>query len=148
LLKAIELWGLVGGEEVKPKANHLAKLFACEIKERKALNLLVQGLFDNQLMSVKKEIITKGIWEAFQKWHVDKGFANKIFLTCKFFMFRMDPLKMMEHHLNKLGVMVDELDTIEVTSIPKEVKMMVMLMNLLDNYQILITSLESSKVEH
>jgi len=28
LFKAIELWGLVGGEEVKPKANHLAKLLA------------------------------------------------------------------------------------------------------------------------
>jgi len=50
LLKARKLWGLVGGEKVKPKANHLA----CEIKDIKFLNLLVQGLSNNQLMNVKK----------------------------------------------------------------------------------------------
>jgi hypothetical protein len=37
--------------------------------------------------------------------------------------------------------MADELDAIEATNVPKEVKMMVMFMNVLDNYQILITSL-------
>jgi len=31
----------------------------------------------------------------------------------------MDPLKMMEHHLNKLGVMANELNAIEATNIPK-----------------------------
>ncbi len=41
LFKAGKLWGLVGGEEVKPKANHVAKLLAYERKERKVLNLLV-----------------------------------------------------------------------------------------------------------
>jgi hypothetical protein len=58
----------------------------------------------------------------------------------------MDPFEVMEQHLNKLGVMVDELDTIEAT-IPEVVKMMVLLMNLLVNCQTLITSLESFKVE-
>jgi hypothetical protein len=58
----------------------------------------------------------------------------------------MDPFKMMEHHLNKLGVMANELDAIKAM-IPKEVKMMVMLMNLPNNYQILIISLKSSKDE-
>jgi hypothetical protein len=72
-------------------------------------------------MSVKKETITKGILEVLQKSHIDKRLANKIFLACKFFMFQMDPFKMMEHHLNKLGVMANELDTIKAT-IPKEVK--------------------------
>lgn len=133
MFKARKLWGLVGGEEVKPKANHVVKILVYERKERKALNLLVQGLSNNQFMSVKKETITKGIWEAFQKWHVDKRLANKIFLVCKFFMFQMDPLKMMEHHLNKLGVMANELNAIKAM-IPKEVKMIVMLMNLPDNY--------------
>ncbi len=64
----------------------------------------------------------------------------------KFFVFQMDPFEVMEQHLNKLGVMVDELDTIEAT-IPEVVKMMVLLMNLLVNCQTLITSLESFKVE-
>jgi hypothetical protein len=97
-------------------------------------------------MSVKKETTIKGIWEAFQKQHVDKGLTNKIFLGRKFFMFQMNPFKLMEHHLNKFGAMVDELDTIEAT-ILEVVKVMVLLMSLLDNYQTLITSLESSKVK-
>jgi hypothetical protein len=54
LFKAGKLWGLVGGEEVKPKVNHVAKLLAYEKKGRKVLNLIVQVLFDNQFMSVKK----------------------------------------------------------------------------------------------
>jgi hypothetical protein len=58
----------------------------------------------------------------------------------------MDPLKMMGHHLNKLGVMANEFNTIKAT-IPEEVKMMVMVMTLPNNYQILITSLKSSKAK-
>jgi hypothetical protein len=49
--------------------------------------------------------------------------------------------------LNKLGAMVDELNTIEVT-ILEVVKVMVLLTSLLDSYQTLIISLESSKVEN
>jgi hypothetical protein len=47
-------------------------------------------------MSVRKETTTKGIWEALQKWHVDKGLANKIFFMRKFFMSQMDLFKLME----------------------------------------------------
>jgi hypothetical protein len=77
LFKAKKLWGLVGGEEVKPKVNHVAKLLTYERKERKALNLLVQVLSNNQFMNVKKKTITKGIWEALQKWHVTKGLQTR-----------------------------------------------------------------------
>jgi hypothetical protein len=90
---------------VKLETDHAVELLAYE---KKVLNLFIQGLFDNQLMSVKKKTTTKGIWEAFQKQHVDKGLANKIFLVCKFFMSQMDPLEMMEQHLNKLGAMANE----------------------------------------
>jgi hypothetical protein len=44
----------------------------------------------------------------------------------------MDPLEMIEQHLNKLGAMANELDTIEA-AILEEVKVMVMLMNLSNN---------------
>jgi hypothetical protein len=97
---------LVNGEEVKLETDHVAKLLAYE---KKILNLFIQGLFDNQFTSVKKKTTTKGIWEAFQKQHVDKGLANKIFFMCNFFMSQMDSLKMMEQHLNKLGAMVNEI---------------------------------------
>jgi hypothetical protein len=59
----------------------------------------------------------------------------------------MEPLDIMEQHLNKLGTMVDELDAIEV-AIPKEIKMMVLLISLPKSYQTLFNSLESSKVEN
>jgi hypothetical protein len=47
LFKARELSGLVSGKDMKLKANHVAKLIVYERKERKAFNLLIQGIFDN-----------------------------------------------------------------------------------------------------
>jgi len=59
----------------------------------------------------------------------------------------MEPLDIMEQHLNKLGTMANKLDAIEV-AIPKEIKLMVLLINLLESYQTLFNSLKSSKVEN
>jgi hypothetical protein len=62
LLKAKKLWGLRSGKEVKPNPINVLRLLVYERKERRALNLLVQGL---SFMSVKKETTTKEIWESF-----------------------------------------------------------------------------------
>jgi hypothetical protein len=58
LLKAKELWGLVSGKKVKPNLINVLRLLVYERKERRALNLLVQGM---TFMNVKKETTTKGI---------------------------------------------------------------------------------------
>ncbi len=47
----------------------------------------------------------------------------------------------MEQHINKLNVMVEELEAIE-TKVLFKVKVMVFLLNLLDSYKFLVTSLE------
>jgi hypothetical protein len=54
----------------------------------------------------------------------------------------MNPTKTMEQDLNKLGAMAEELDVIG-TTIPPKVKIMVLLMNLFESYEFLVTSLES-----
>ncbi len=46
-------------------------------------------------MTMRKEKITKGIWDALAKCHIDEGLANKIFLTWKFFMSQMGPINTM-----------------------------------------------------
>lgn len=91
-------------------------------------------------MTMRKEKTAKGIWDALAKCHVDKGLANKIFLTWKFFMFQMGPTNTMEVHLNKLTTVADELETIRGV-VPDEVKVMVLLISLSDIYQNLITTL-------
>jgi hypothetical protein len=56
-------------------------------KENKVQNLLIQNLmFNSQLMIVWKETTTHGVWEAFEKWYVDRRLVHKIFLTNFFFM--------------------------------------------------------------
>jgi hypothetical protein len=50
----------------------------------------------------------------------------------------MEPLDTMNKHLNKLGEMANELDVIE-TIVLNEVKVLVLFMNLLNNYKSLIT---------
>ncbi len=104
----------------------------------------MQRLFDSQLLSVKKKTIVKGIWEALQNRHVDKGLTNKLFLTRNFFTLQMNPTNTMEQHLNKLQTMAKELDAIGAT-IPLEVKVVVLLMSLFESYEFLVTSLESLK---
>jgi hypothetical protein len=54
----------------------------------------------------------------------------------------MNPTKTMEQDLNKLGAMVEKLDVIGTTILPK-VKIIVLLMNLFESYEFLVTSLES-----
>jgi hypothetical protein len=54
----------------------------------------------------------------------------------------MNPTDTMEPHLNKLGAMAKELNAIGAI-ILLEVKVMVLLMNLLENYKFLVTFLES-----
>ncbi len=84
LLKARELRGLIDNTKVKPQGD-AAALLAYTKRENKALNFLVQSLSNNQLMmTIRKEKIAKGIWDALSKRHVDQGLVNKIFLTQKF----------------------------------------------------------------
>jgi hypothetical protein len=80
-LKARELWGVIDNTKVKSEGNMVA-LLAYTKKENKALNLFVQSLSNNQLMTIRKEKIAKEIWNALANHHVNKGLANKIFLTC------------------------------------------------------------------
>jgi len=84
-----------------------------------------------------------GIWEVLEKGYVNKGLANKIFLTKNFFMSLINHNDTMEH-VNKLGAMVEELDAIRVAILDK-IKVMVLLMSLPKSYQYLITTLETLK---
>ncbi len=141
LLKARELWGPIDGTEMKRQGD-AAALLAYTKRENKALNFLVQSLFNNQLMMiVRKEKTAKGIWDTLAKCHVDQGLVNKI-LTRKFLMSQMGPTNTMEVHFNKLATMADELEAIEVT-ISDEVKVMVLLISLPNSYQSQITVLET-----
>jgi hypothetical protein len=56
----------------------------------------------------------------------------------------MNPTDTMEPHINKLGAMAKELDAIGAT-IPPEVKVMVLLMNLPESYKFIVICLESLK---
>jgi len=60
-------------------------------------------------------------------------------------MSQMGPPDTMEVHLNKLATMANELEAIEAT-ILDEVKMMVLLKSLPNNYQNLITTLETLRL--
>jgi hypothetical protein len=46
---------------------------------------LIQSLLDSQFMIVWKKAISHGIWAVLEKQNVDKGLANKAFLTKKIF---------------------------------------------------------------
>jgi hypothetical protein len=133
VLKERELWGLIDGSKKKLDEKYEKTLLNYSRKENRDLNLLVQSLSNNQLMNMQRETITKGIWDTLAKHHIDKGLANKIFLTRKYFMSQMNPLDTMEFHFNKLVMMTNELNAIDV-GVLDEVKVMVLLISLLKSY--------------
>jgi len=107
------LWGLIDGKDVNPNEGDAMAISTYAKGESQALNFILQSFFNNQLFIVKKETTTKGlIWEAFQKWYVDKVLMNTLFLTRKFFTSQMGPNDRMEQHLNKLKTMAKDLNAI------------------------------------
>ncbi len=59
-----------------------------------------------------------------------------------FFNSQMNSNETMEQHVNKLNVMVEELNAIG-SKVPPKVKVLIFLMSLPNNYQLLVMSLES-----
>jgi hypothetical protein len=142
LLKARELWSLVGGTEQKLVATNVHALVAYTKWENRALNIICQSLSDNQLMIVCEETIAKDMWEALEKQHLDRGLTNRLFSMRRFFICQMGSNETMEQHVDKLSRMVQEFDAIKA-KVPLEVKAMVLLMNLPNSYKLLVMSLES-----
>jgi hypothetical protein len=61
MLKARELWGLIDGKNVKLKESETIAIFAYMQKKSHAFNLIVQSLYDSQLLAIKRRITMKGI---------------------------------------------------------------------------------------
>jgi hypothetical protein len=133
LLKARELWGSIDGTKKKLYEKNEKNLLNYSRKDNRDLNLLVQSLSNNQFMNMQRETITRGIWETLAKHHIDEGLANKNNLTRKYFMSQMNPLDTMEFHFNKLVMMANKLNVIDV-GVLDEVKAMVLLISLLESY--------------
>lgn len=58
-------------------------------------------------MKARRETTAHGIWESLEKHFIDKGLANKIYLTINFFMSQMNLLDTMEEHVNMFGAMAE-----------------------------------------
>jgi hypothetical protein len=89
------------------------------------------------------ETTTKGVWKALTKGNLKGGLRNRLFLMNIFLNSQISSNETMEH-VNKLNVLVEELDAIGI-KLPPKVKVLIFLMNLPNSYQLLITSLECNE---
>jgi hypothetical protein len=144
MLKAREMWSLIGGNEQNIMESHVNALTTYTKQKNHVLSYIIQSLLNNQLMVVHQETIVRWMWEAFVKQHLDKGLMNRLFFTKRFFTSQMNFSETMEQHMNKLSVMAEELKAIQA-KVPLEVKVMVFLLSLSNSYKFLVTSLESYK---
>jgi hypothetical protein len=87
LLKARDLWSLVGGNDHKQINTNVLTSYTKQ--ENHTLNLIVQSLSYIQLMIVCQNTTTKGVWEVLAKRHLKKGLTSFLFLTCRFFNSQM-----------------------------------------------------------
>ncbi len=76
MLKARKMWSLIGGNEQNIVENHVNALTTSTKRENHALSLTIQSLSNNQLMVVHQKSITREMWDAFAKWHLNKGLMN------------------------------------------------------------------------
>ncbi len=95
-MDAKKLWGLIYMTKVKLKDEDVVATITYTKKDNKARNLLIKNLSNNQLVIMWKETMAHDIWEALEKWYVDKSITNKIFLTKIFFMSQMNHNNTME----------------------------------------------------
>jgi hypothetical protein len=70
--------------------------------ENRFLNIIIQSLSSNQLMTMHQETTAWSMWEAFEK-----GLINRFFLTRRFFTYQMSFKKTMEQHVNKWNEIVE-----------------------------------------
>jgi len=76
---------------------------------------------------------TIGVCEALAKRHLEGGFTNRLFLMNILFNSQMNSNETMEQHVNKLNIMVEELDAIGA-KMPPKVKVLIFLMSLPNSY--------------
>jgi hypothetical protein len=61
MLKAKKLWGLIDGKNVKLGKSETIAIFTYMQRKSHAFNLIVQSLYDNQLLAIKRKITMNGI---------------------------------------------------------------------------------------
>ncbi len=71
LLKARDLWSLVGGNDQKPINTNVLTSYTKQ--ENHTLNLIVQSLLNSKLMTVCQNTTAKGVWEVLAKRPLNKG---------------------------------------------------------------------------
>jgi len=119
----IQNWNFTKGkgplESNDQKPINTNVLNSCTKQENHTLNLIVQSLSNSQLMIVCQNTTSKGVWKVLAKRHLNKGLTSFVFLTCRFFNNQMTSNEIVEQHINKLNVTVEEFNAIGTKMPPK-----------------------------
>ncbi len=100
------------------------------------------GLHDSLLQNVIGAKILTETWDCLLKVYETNGLANKLFLRCHFFAYKVNPMDSMLDHINKIKYMFQQLEAIG-EKLEKSDVVMVLLCSLPNFQTNMIITLES-----
>ena len=131
-----EVWETISKERpTQPNEEWLKK----DGKARALIGLMVE---DNQLCHIRKEESAAGAWKALKNHHEKSTLTNKIFLLKRLCRMQMPTNGNMEEHINFLLDLVGQLEALG-EKLAEHLVVALLLCSLPDNYNPLITALES-----
>ena len=136
-----DLWGIVAGTETRPATNARAQI-AWDKRAKLAAAEIALHVANSQLPHIRKTTDPAEMWRILQRVHEDAGWANRMTLMRQFVMLRMSPTEPMQEHLNRFNGLHQALKDINV-EIPDMLKVTVLLASLPEDYENVITAIES-----
>ena len=136
-----DLWAIVSGSETRPPTGARAQA-AFDKRQRLAAAEIVLHVSDGQLPHTRKTTDPAEMWRILKNVHEDAGWANRMTLMRRFVMLRKGSDMSMQDHLNRFNESYQALVDIQV-DIPDMLKVTVLLASLPDDYENVVTAIES-----
>ena len=141
LLQERGLWDIVMGEECPPKGAGEDAL-KYQKKEQSAFNSICLNVKDKLLIQCSRAKTARNAWKALEDTYQSCSAAKKMYLRRKFFTTKMVPGEDMKTLINKITLLVDEMESVGVQTTDEDV-IVTLLNSLPDEFQGLVAALES-----
>ena len=136
------LWGIVAGTEVPPPETNADKYAKYMARRDRALAIIVLAVDPSLLYLIGDPENPKTVWEKLSGQFQKKTWANKLSLRKKLFTMKLSDSGSMREYIKRMTEAFDELAVV-ADPVSDEDKVVYLLAGLPENYDVLVTALES-----
>ena len=141
-----DLWDLVTGDEILPEEASEATRKAFRKKDNRALSCICLAISEDLQIYVRNAKSSKEAWDSLANHFEEKTLSKKIYYRRKLYATRMDDGSSMIEHVNKIKTIAEHLEALDDMVVEKDL-VMILISSLPDDFNNLITTLETLKEE-